>query len=53
MKIKKLYAEPEMKLHKLSTSRIMAGSDPYESININPGSKEGEEDFDDEVGGGD
>jgi hypothetical protein len=52
MKIKKLYAEPEMKLHKLSTSRIMAGSDPYESININPGSKEGE-DFEDEVGGGD
>lgn len=52
MKIKKLYAEPEMKLHKLCTSRIMAGS--YEGIAINPGgSKEGEEDFDDEVGGGD
>ena len=50
MKIKKLYAEPEMKLHKLSTSRIMAGS--YEGIAINPGSKEGE-DFEDEVGGGD
>lgn len=26
MKIKKLYAEPEMRLHKLSTSRIIAVS---------------------------
>lgn len=33
MKIKKLYAEPEMRLHKLNTSRMIA-----ESINIdNPG----------------
>ena len=34
MKIKKLYAEPEMKLHKLGTSRIMAGSN--EHLQVDP-----------------
>lgn len=34
MKIKKLYAEPEVRLHKLSTSRIIAGSSGGEEINI-------------------
>ena len=35
MKIKKLYAEPEMRLHKLSTSRIIAVS-PGEQIPVTP-----------------
>ena len=38
MKIKKLYAEPSMRLHKLTTSRIMAGSIPdNEFVDTNPG----------------
>ena len=43
MKIKKLYAEPAMKFHKLTTSRMIAGS----SDDPNPG-KENEVGFDPE-----
>lgn len=48
MKIKKLYAEPEMRLHKLSTSRIIAVS-PGEQIPVvtdhtDPGQEENEGD---------
>lgn len=51
MKTQKLYVEPTMKFHKLSTSRLMEGSpsdssDP-DPIHVNPNPDEGE------VGGGD
>ena len=44
MKIKKLYAEPEMRLHKLSTSRIIAGSSEGDDIIIDPSQEEDEGD---------
>ena len=43
MKIKKLYAEPEMKLHKLCTSRLMAGSNGNEHLQVKPAYPGGEE----------
>jgi len=48
MKTQKLYVEPTMKFHKLSTSRLMEGSpsDPSYSklVHVNPNPDEGEVD---------
>ena len=47
MKTQKLYVEPTMKFHKLSTSRLMEGSpfDPSNSkLHVNPNPGEGEAD---------